>query len=92
VSTRAWTAVSRASCSTIPHFAAAVPALLDAAQCDGAAAVESHTEFGIRDKKHFPNTVSVLGMLFHKKNSYSTRDVISIIQNGIRDIIPGIFY
>ena len=43
-------------------------------------------------KKNIPNTVSVLGILFHKKNSYGIRDIISIIQNGIRDIIPGIFY
>jgi hypothetical protein len=27
---------------TIPHFAAAVPAFLDAAQCDGTIAVEFH--------------------------------------------------
>ena len=40
-------------------------------------------------KTNIPNTVSVLGILFHKKNSYGIRDVISIIQNGIRDIIPG---
>ena len=46
---------------------------------------EGGTGIGIRDLKKIPN-------IFHKKNSYGIRDIISIIQNGIRDIIPGIFY
>jgi hypothetical protein len=53
---------------------------------------EGGTGISIRDKKNIPNTVSVLGILFHKNNSYGIRDIISIIQNGIRDIIPGMFY
>ena len=40
-------------------------------------------------KTNIPNTVSVLGILFHKKNIPGIRDIISIIKNGIRDIIPG---
>jgi hypothetical protein len=45
-----------------------------------------------RTSHDWPTQGSVLGILFHKKNSYGIRDIISIIQNGIRDIIPGIFY
>jgi hypothetical protein len=55
-----------------------------------------NTEFGIRDKKIIPNTVSVLGILFHKKNIPNTVTVLGILSLLLKTVLgilfQGIFY
>jgi len=58
-----------------------------------------HTEIGIRDKKNIPNTVSVLGILFHEKNIPNTVTVLGILSLLSKTVLgilfqdhDGIFY
>ena len=49
------------------------------------------TEIGIRDKKNIPNTVSVLGILFHEKNIPNTVTVLGILSLLSKTILGILF-